>query len=401
MSTRFLTRAGIAGTTSLIALALAAPAHAATEPAPSAASYLATELAAGQDVLSASGYTDLGLTIDAVLGMSATGTAGAQAQKSAAAVEARAGEYHGTGGETYAGSLAKYIVLQEAQGKPVDALVAELKGLQTGEGRFSDKSQYGDYSNAIGQSWALIALKRAGESIPAAAADYLVAQQCTDGGFRLSPGEACESDPDVTSFAVQALVGAGRTEAAAKGANYLATKQGANGGLSGGTSTPEINANSTGLAAVAFRLTGKAANAARAVDFVKSLQVPCDAPEAVRGAIAYDAASLAEAKSSGTAGDKFNRTTAQAVFALTDVSYLDVTFGGEQAAAQRACPADDDTPPVTDDPTDAPSSPSGPAVVTDGPHTTGDNRTVALVGGGAALALLASGGAVLAVGRRR
>ena len=82
--------------------------------------------------------------------------------------------------EFYAGSFAKLIVVAAAQGVdptafgtgPRKDLVANLRALECGThtrtdcpagtaGRFSDRSQFGDFSNPITQSLAVIALERA------------------------------------------------------------------------------------------------------------------------------------------------------------------------------------------------------------------------------------------------
>ena len=89
------------------------------------------------------------------------------------------------------------------------------------EGRFSDVSMYGDFSNGFGQALNILALsqtqaRRARE----AAVDFLLAQQCPAGGFRLlydgpfsGPPEPltrgcvddADADTDATSFALDAL----------------------------------------------------------------------------------------------------------------------------------------------------------------------------------------------------
>lgn len=145
-------------------------------------------------------------------------------------------------------------------------LIAGLTALQAPSGRFTDRSQFGDFSNAFTQSYALFAL---GEDARGTA--YLAGSQCPDGGFPVtfetSPGV---SDVDATAIVIQALRAQGGS-----------------------------NANSTGLAAWVLR-----DRAAR--DFLKSLQVRTG-PDA--GAIAFDASGF----------DKANapRATAQAVLGLT------------------------------------------------------------------------------------
>ena len=365
-------RAGFAGTATLAAFALAvAPAHAATTPDDAASAFVAGQLAAKGNYLNAEfggeSYPDYGLTIDALLGVAGTGTGTAQISKTADWLVANGTSYYGAGSEAYAGSLAKQVVMLQATGRPSGALLTKLKSMQTAAGRFSDKSEYGDYSNTIGQSWALIALKRSGEAVPTKAIDFLVAQQCADGGFRLELGAAkCTSDSDVTSFAVQALAANGRTTAVSKAAGYLATQQVASGGVRGGTSTESPNSNSAGLAAVAFTLAGRTDNAAKATAFVKTLQFGCSAPAALHGAIAYDKPAFDAKIAAGSRAvvtDQETRATPQAMLALTLTPYVRTIAGGSAGVAALDCGTNPTSSP-TATATASPSSTSSPSIST-------------------------------------
>ncbi|GAB3585496.1 prenyltransferase/squalene oxidase repeat-containing protein [Calidifontibacter terrae] len=431
MATTTLTRAGLAGTASVLALLIATPAQAASSTSSSAsaaAGYLGSSLAASGHrfvtTYAGQSYDDLGLTIDGVLALAATKSAQSELAASASYVTANAASYVGTAGETYAGSLAKYIVMLEATGKNprsqggVD-LIAKLQGLQGADGHFKDASAYGDYSNTISQSWALIALKRAGVTPSAAAVSFLKAQQCSNGGFRLDLGKSpCVADTDVTSFAVQGLSASGADVTSA--VNYLASKQGADGGVGGGVSTPGENANSSGLAAAAFTLAGRSSNAAKAASYVQTLQYPCTAGKALRGAVAYDAAAFRTGLASGTATGQESRTTTQAVLALTGASYVTVTAGGSSAIPSVNCSTSSPTAtatttsPAPTTSTTAPSSSSasstsstsstsvvtGPPVVTDGPAADDGSGGLAVVAGATGLLAAAGAGTVL-YGRRR
>lgn len=429
MHTSLPARAGIAGAavTGLFALSIS-PASA-SPASDGAAHFLAAQLAAGGNHLSQSvgseSYDDIGLTLDAILGLDATKSGQAEAAKAASYVVANGGAYVGTGSESYAGATAKTLVMTQSRGlAPVAGganLVTRLKALETSTGQFKDKSIYGDYSNSIGQSLALIGLKRAGAGPDAKAVTFLLNQQCADGGFRLGFSGACTSDPDVTSFAVQALSAVGKSAAATKGANFLATKQNSAGGVGGGTATSGANANSTGLAAVAFQLTGKTANAAKASAWVKGLQYDCTASSAMRGGIAYNAAAKASNKSLAAPIDQDLRSTSQAVLGLTLTSYANVRAGGAAVAPALSC-GGGTTGPTSSPTTSKPANPTGPAssttttstggsstggsttsvvtgppVQTDGPSS-GDNAAVLGLGGSA---LLITAGAVAAYARRR
>ncbi len=186
-----------------------------------AADFLARTLADGDDryVYPDSTYFDGGNTIDAIIALAGSGTGATQAEESLRYLEDNLDVYVGSGGEAYAGPTAKALLaVVVAGGDPTSFggvdLVADLEALES-EGRFSDASAYGDYSNTIGQSLALIALLRAGQTVSTASVDVLLDQQCADGGFRGAlDGDACVSDPDATAFAAQALIAAGSTAAA-------------------------------------------------------------------------------------------------------------------------------------------------------------------------------------------
>ena len=207
-----------------------------------AAHFVAATLAAGGHhyVYPGTTYFDGGNTIDAILALDGAGVGQHEAAAATAYLVAHLGDYIGTGGETYAGPTAKALLAVLAQGlDPHDVggtdLLATLAGLETPSGRFSDVSAWGDYSNTIGQALAIIALARAGATVSDAAVTYLVGMQCPDGGFTNDPtASTCESDPDATAFAVQALLSVSVTALdtsadAGAGLDYLAGVQTADG----------------------------------------------------------------------------------------------------------------------------------------------------------------------------
>lgn len=268
-----------------------------------AAGWLARQMADGERMETEFGgvkYPDQGLTIDAIFAFAAARTAADHGDRAIAwlAKPDVQGAYLGTDGESYAGAHAKLAVAARVKGKnPRDFggtdLIAGLKALQAPSGRYSDRSQFGDFSNAFTQSYALIALK------DAKGAAYLATTQCPDGGFPVTfETSPCVSDVDATAIVIQALRTQGKPTSRA--ITWLKSKQQADGGFpsaQGGS-----NANSTGLAAQV--LSGQSATKAR--NYLKSLQV-CDGPEA--GAIAFDASGFNKANAP--------RATTQAVLGLT------------------------------------------------------------------------------------
>ncbi|MFI6097974.1 prenyltransferase/squalene oxidase repeat-containing protein [Lentzea sp. NPDC051213] len=292
-----------------------------------AAGWLARQMADGERLETEFGgvkYPDQGLTIDAIFAFAAARTADDYSDRAVAwlAKPEIAGAYLGTDGESYAGAHAKLAVAARVKGKDPKSfggtdLIAGLKALQAPSGRFSDRSQFGDFSNAFTQSYALFALGK-----DTKAATYLANSQCADGGFPVTfETTPCVSDVDATAIVIQALRAQGKPTSSA--AAWLRSKQQADGGFpsaQGGS-----NANSTGLAAQV--LSGTAA--AKARGYLKSLQVGCTAPEADRGAIAYD----------GTSFNKANapRATTQAVLGLTGANLVTLRSGGPAGAPQLTC----------------------------------------------------------------
>lgn len=412
----------LALTASLGAVGLAlAPAASAAAPDDSV-HYLADRLADGGDrlVTDAGGqsYDDLGLTIDAVLAMTAVGSGRDASAAATDYVVANAGTYIGSGDEVYSAATAKLLTFASARGlDPRDVggvdLVAQLQSLEEDNGQFADQSEYGDYSNTLGQSFALIGLERAGVNPSTASVDFLLAQQCDDGGFRLTfdkPDEtdddACVSDPDATSTAVQALDFVGGHDAVVQdAADYLLSQQGTDGGVKGGATTEGVNANSAGLAAVAFRLAGRDDARAQALQYVESLTFGCETP-ALAGGIAYNQADFDAATAQGADAQPdgtITRTTAQAVLGLTNESYATVTAAGQVGATPTldcapAAPVEDDTSEPADGTVDdagtatggdATAAPQRPEVVqTDGVTTTTPNALLALGAGGLTAALV-------------
>lgn len=316
----------------LAVVLLAATPAAATPSTNSAAGWLAGQLVDGERfeaVFDGVAYPDQGLTIDAVLAFAAAKVADTHAAKATtwlARPEILTG-YIGDGTEAYAGATAKLAFAAQVRGKNpttfggVD-LIGRLRGLQAPSGRFSDRSAWGDFSNAFSQSFALLALKRTAAGAPAPGAAYLAASRCPDGGFPLQFEQpTCTSEVDATAFAVQALIAVGRYGDAAPGVTWLVSKQAADGSFADFAGL--ANANSTGLAAQALLAAGRPFAWLKARSFLLTLQVGC--PSADRGAIAYTAAGFDPATAP--------RATAQAVPGLTVSGLAFLTAAGSRSTA--------------------------------------------------------------------
>ncbi|MQW77785.1 cell wall anchor protein [Nocardioides sp. dk4132] len=317
----------------------------ATAPALGAAHWLSEEL---QDGLLVGEYgPDYGLSIDAALGLADVPGQDDTVHEIAAAVGASVESY--TTGvdfgspDTFAGSVAKVAVLAEVSGgdpRDVDGtdVLARLEDLVADDGALAGRladdvrdPKGSDYANAIGQTYAVRALTGAGSPEASAAADYLIAQQCEPGWFRLyfaapDAPQACgdgprrldQPDTDVTALAVLALQdvpGEAAGSAVDAAVDWLVATQDADGGFGGATGTEGLNANSTGLAGLALQRAGRTAEAARAAEWVAARQVTepsCGATRLPTGAVAYAADAAAGELRDPVVRDQWRRATAQA-----------------------------------------------------------------------------------------
>src|SRR5262249_29491804 len=167
-------------------------------PAPAAAGWLATRLVAGNHLetsFNGTSFPGQGLTADAVLAFDAAEVGQDAATRATTWLAGQVAAYVGDGTtESYAGAHGKLALVAEAQGLDPEAfggrhLLTELRALLAPSGRFSDASQFGDFSNGFSQSLAVLALPRAGGCGAAgAAAGFLAHSQCSAGGFPLAFG---------------------------------------------------------------------------------------------------------------------------------------------------------------------------------------------------------------------
>jgi hypothetical protein len=314
------------------------------------AGWLGRQLSADHLIVGAFG-PDYGLTADVVLALDSALVGKVAARKATKALKRNVRAYTGdTAFENhagfYAGSFAKLLNVAAAQhakprhfgGSSRNNLIATLRSLECGsgsratcpasdDGRFSDISVAGDFSNTIGQSLALIGLERTTKKGPSKpSVIYLRHQQCAHGAFPLELSTAgCAASVDATSFAVQALLAHGTkkaTAAALDGAAWLKRHQNGNGSFTG---NGVANTNSTGLAAQALRAVGRDKAADRAVKWIRSLQVKCGGQPANRGKIRY----------AKTASGDPVRATSQAVPALARVGLADISNAGADRRLPR------------------------------------------------------------------
>ncbi|MEY2473129.1 MAG: hypothetical protein QOK28_2458 [Actinomycetota bacterium] len=328
-------------------LSAASPANAAATPtATKAVDWLEGQMTANGHKL-VSGFTDqdnhfqtfddAGLTIDGLLAIASAGRAAdAEAQATATWVAGNIDDYvtgQDPGKSLYAGALGKAIVFTLVYDKDTNSidghdLEADLRGRMQPNGHFTDKAtdfQTGDpadYSNGIGDALDVLALAGTDNGAPAASVNYLLLQQCPNGGFREALGDTkCTDDTkasaDATSFALMALGvvdEASAVDAAIDaGVGYLDGAQGSNGAFKAATND---SANSTGLASSVLRGYGDAPRANKGAGFVKTLQLTSGDNN---GAILGDKESYDDAVANGLDAQGKTlaaRATSQAVLAL-------------------------------------------------------------------------------------
>jgi hypothetical protein len=299
-------------------------------------------------------FDDLGLTADFALALNDIGGRDETVDDIVDTIEPRAqSEWYSSTFNgvttTYGGSIAKALVLaQEAGTDPTSFggvnLVTQLENHTAGSAPIAGRVQnvnddFGD-ANVIGQAYAAHGLAVASSGEATAATNFLLQQQCPDGGFRLdftvdkaAVGQSCtnnsEGQTDVTAIAVlqlasqqgNATVGTAITEAKA----WLVSKQKTDGSWAGGPTTDVANANSTGLAASALgdSTVPEQAASEEAAQWLRAHQATnydaCDKLKTDIGAVAYDDAGIADGPSDGITEetqDKWRRASSQAVPAL-------------------------------------------------------------------------------------
>ncbi|MFI8365538.1 prenyltransferase/squalene oxidase repeat-containing protein [Streptomyces sp. NPDC085612] len=201
------------------------------------------------------------------------------------------------------------------------------------------------YDGVWRQSFALLAQDTAGVKPAAQAVDWLVGQQCANGGFasfRADASAACDDktmyDTNATAAAVQALKAlGGKDDAVAKSVAWLKSVQNEDGGWAYVPGTPS-DANSTALVISALAVAGEKPAAITskagksAYDGLLAFQLGCATePATDRGAFAYQPA---DGKLVANAD-----ATAAAVLAGLGRGAAVVPSGTDTPAAPLTCPA--------------------------------------------------------------
>ncbi len=378
----------------------AATAVPAGTPADGAARWLATQVV--DSTVTTGGVPDPGLAADVALALTAAGHSGPAAATLTTRLLDRSAEYLSPSGagQVVAGAAAKLLLLAAARGMATDELRARLIGTLvvepggTSDGRFRDRPptsapSTADRSNTFSQAVGVLALARTG-TVPPAAVDFLLDQQCPGGGFRLFPtgGRNCTTDVatdvDATALAVVAIAatapaaGSAGDDALGRALDRLEALQLRDGAFTSSGPGATANANSTGLAGHALRVSGRDAAADRSAGWLTALQLGCAPVAGDAGAVAFTPAALAAADQGIPARtrDQFRRATSQALLA-----FVEVPLGAAGAPADAVAPCGPSSTsttlpgPSTTGPTTAPST-TGPTTTSPGspdPGSTGGN----------------------------
>ena len=351
---RFIVRSAAAATAGLILVTAGSTSATAVTPTASTGNWLAKQISTG--IVTGQYGNDYGLTADTALAIKSLGGHRKALAKTRKALAAHVdswttGADFGAPNDVYAGSVAKAAVTARTLGANprsfggvnlIKRLSAQVTPSGPANGRIHDTSAFGDYANTIGQAYAAQALSAAHSPKARSVVRFLLAQQCSKGYFRLSfnadptaaaqgcvAGDPVGSAPDTDATALTVLSlqtikhpGAKVRTAIKKATRWLKRQQRKDGSFGGGPTTSAPNANSTGLASSALGVSGACRPARKAARWVKRLQVGPKAGGPLaneHGAIAYDAAALAAARTAGITSasrDQWRRATAQAGPAL-------------------------------------------------------------------------------------
>lgn len=258
--------------TSTATLLSTGPVAAAPAVIAAAASWLAGQLSeAGTVTGSFDGeqFTDYGRTLDSALALLAAqgqdevlGRALASVEQPDAVKTYTQGAPFDTAGAAYVGATAKLAFVVELTGGDATSvggvdLLEQLLSLAQADGRFADRSDFGNFGNLYGHAFALLALDTAGRTPADALVQGLLDAQCPDGSFpetyEPAPDTACTGQVDATGLVLQAL---GALDLAGelpsqRAATWLIGQQQSDGSFPG-----EAPVNSTGYAVLGLNAVG-------------------------------------------------------------------------------------------------------------------------------------------------
>lgn len=272
-----------------LSLLMPAAARAQTDPTKAAAAALSWVRAQQQADGGFPGFGP-GDTADVVFALVAAGQSPASVTKGGKSpldyLEAQAASYAASG----VGAAAKLALAASAAGLDPTSFGGEDLLSAIGKSYDPASGQYG--ADVFSHALALLAIRAAGATPPAAALDRLAGLQLEDGGWSFDGSAATGSDTNTTSLAIQAL--AGQPQLSAVRANalvYLRSQQNPDGGFPYSQSSPyghDSDANSTASVIQALTVLGQ-----RPAAFTNGGKSPVDALTAMQnpsGAMRYQSA---------------------------------------------------------------------------------------------------------------
>ncbi|MEE4546164.1 prenyltransferase/squalene oxidase repeat-containing protein [Streptomyces sp. V4-01] len=364
--------------------------------------YLVKQLAGGDHLSNAYG-PDYGLSADLAFALAATGGQDKPLTKVTGYLAGHVADYADPAGTSaypgpYSGADAKLALLAEAMGQDphhfggfdlITTLTGHVCTAATDDGACTAAGDFSQAYSTVSQSLGVLALSRAGATVPPAAVKRLLQLQCADGGFSstlVTAAADCTSDVDTTGYALQALTLApGHADQVAAARGYLLKAQQKNGGYQGAAG---VSSNSTALAVQALLAT----------DRVRPEQAR-DGQAFLRSAQNTDGGF----RITGAAGDSDLRSSTQAVPALAGTPLTTLTH-----ALAPISPSGGNPPSGGAGSSGAGSSAGGSSGGDAGSTENGSSPggslaatgTTALTAAAAAAALLAAGGVLLAARRR-
>ncbi len=289
------------------------------------------------------GPADLSATANTVLALAAANIDPAQAGTALSYLAANSSTYIESNGSDGPGQLALLILAAHAMGQSptdfggtnlVSRLLATEQTSGPNAGLFGTDAQAADYGGTYDQGLALAALHAAGVAADGPAVNWLLGQQCPDGGWPIKDqaDNPCDTDPaafggpdtNTTSVVVQGLVAQGamskQTTAGTNALQFVEATQDGDGGWGyypNAADAPETSdPDSTALSIQALLALGVPINQS---PFVRSGGTPTSALLSFRVATGSDTGAFSYPGSGLTTGNVI--ATYQAVPALMGLSF--------------------------------------------------------------------------------
>ena len=284
-------------------------------------------------------FTDYGLLLDVLFALQAADTQGPAQDAIVSALRKNVLNYISSSYDApearYAGASAKLLVAAQEAGKNPTSfggqnLVETVEKSVTDSGRVKDQNtNFDDYANMLGESFALESLAEAKSAKVASVRDFVRAQQCGNGSFPLKFDDCDKGSVDATAVAVDSMIAAkadgtsGLENTIEDAVRWLGDQQGSDGSFGSDEDLPSSNSNSTGLAARALAETGKTAAARKAAAWMFDIQATAanagDKLKGDLGAVAVGPVQFSDGYAKGI--EKFSRgewvrATAQAILGL-------------------------------------------------------------------------------------